>query len=297
MILYKIIENKVKKIDSKKFLSEKELQNFVEINLEEIFELKFIVSEYGHQFVIDTIGFDTKTNSPVLIEFKENQSYSVIDQGFTYLNFILTHKGDLQLKINQVFNSSINIDWSQTKIIFIARNFNKFQIEATKFKGIPIQLVEYSLFDNETIGFNFIETYKETELAAVIDKVKVLDKIEKEIKPYSLEEILKNIPENIINFFNILRERIMQIDSSIIEEIGKNGTRFKNNGLTFLYLDPKKTEIIGTLRLEHQQNLKNILINRDVKEDAVFRTKLKINREDEIEDAIYFIKKAFENTQ
>ena len=297
MILYKIIENKVKKISSKKFLSERELQKFVENNLEEIFELKFIVSEFGTQFSIDTIGFDNTINSPVIIEFKENQSYSVIDQGFTYLNYILTHKGDLQLKINEVLKNNITVDWSQTKIYFIARNFNKFQIEATKFKGLPIRLVEYNLYEDNVIGFNFIETYQEANLKVITEKTKMLEKIEKEIKPYSLEEILKGIPDNTKNIFNSLSEKVMQIDSSVIVETGKHGTIYKNNGLTFLYLDPKKTEIIGILRLKHQENLKNILINSNVKEDSVFRTRLKINREDEIEDAMLFIKKAFENTQ
>lgn len=297
MILYKIIENKVKKISSKKFLSERELQKFVENNIEEIFELKFIVSEFGTQFSIDTIGFDSTISSPVIIEFKENQSYSVIDQGFTYLNYILTHKGDLQLKINEVLKNNITVDWSQTKIYFIARNFNKFQIEATKFKGLPIQLVEYNLYEDNVIGFNFIETYQEANLKVITEKTKMLEKIEKEIKPYSLEEILKGIPDNTKNIFNSLSEKVMQIDSSVIVETGKHGTIYKNNGLTFLYLDPKKTEISGILRLKHQENLKNILINSNVKEDSVFRTRLKINKEDEIEDAMLFIKKAFENTQ
>lgn len=297
MILYKIINKKVKKIGSSKFVSEKELQNFVENNLEEIFELKFIVSEFGTQFSIDTIGFDSTINSPVIIEFKENQSYSVIDQGFTYLNYILTHKGDLQLKINEVLENNITVDWSQTKIYFIARNFNKFQIEATKFKGLPIRLVEYNLYEDNVIGFNFIETYQEANLKAIAKETQMLEKIEKEIKPYSIEEIFRDIPDNIKNIFNSLRDKILQVDSSVIEETGKHGTIYKNNGLTFLYLDPKRNQILGILRLEHQENLRNILMNRDVKEDAVFRTKLKINREDEIDDAIFFIKKAFENTQ
>jgi len=297
MILYKITNNKVKKIGSKKFVSEKELQNFVENNLEEIFELKFIASEFGTRFSIDTIGFDNNIKSPVIIEFKENQSYSVIDQGFTYLNYILTHKGDLQLKINEVLKNNVKVDWSQTKIYFIARNFNKFQIESTKFKGLPIQLIEYNLYEDNVIGFNFIETYQEVNLKAVAEGTKILKKIGKEIKPYSLEDILKDIPDNIKNIFNSLREKIMQIDSSSKEEIGKNGTIYKNNGLTFLYLDPKKTQITGILRLDHQKSLKNILINSNVRKDTVFRTKFKINSEDEIEDAIFFIKKALENTQ
>lgn len=296
MILYKITKNKAQKINSKKFINEKELQKFVENNLEELFELKFIASEFGTRFCIDTICFDTKTNSAVIIEFKENQSYSVIDQGFTYLNFILTHKGDLQLKINKVLGKDTKIDWSQTKIIFIARNFNKFQVEATRFKGIPISLVEYNLYDDGIIGFNFIEAYQETDLKAVMSDSKIMQKVREEIKPYRIEEALKDKPKKIKNIFNSIREKVLQLDNSIIESMSKSGTIYKNNGLTFLYLDPKINEIMGTLRLKHQKNLKNILVNRNVKEGAVFKTRFKIKSLDEAEDALSFIKKAFENT-
>ena len=296
MILYKITKNKTQKINSKKFINEKELQKFVESNLEELLELKFIVSEFGSRFCIDTIGFDTKTNSPVIIEFKENQSYSVIDQGFTYLNFILTHKGDLQLKINEVFSQNVHIDWSQTKIIFIARNFNKFQLEATRFKGIPISLVEYNLYDEDIIGFNFIESYQETDLKTIMSDSKIIQKVGEEIKPYNIEDTLKDKTERIKNIFNSIRDKVLQLDNSIVESMSKPGTIYKNNGLTFLYLDPKINEIMGTLRLEHQENLKNILVNRDVKKDSVFKTRFKIKNLDEIEDALFFIKKAFDNT-
>ncbi len=296
MILYQIKNKKAQKIGTKKFLSEKELQKFVENNLEEIFELKFVASEFGTRFSIDTIGFDTKTNSPVLIEFKENQSFSVIDQGFTYLYYILTHKGDLQLEIERKFGKNIKIDWSQSRIYFIARNFNKFQIESTKFKGLPISLIEYSLFENDIIGFNFIETYQEADLTPLTSKSKIIDDVGKEIKSYDLDDILKKASPEITNLFYSLREKILEIDNSVTESFGPNGAIYKNNGLTFLYIYPRSKDISGILRLEHQKNLRNILVNRDVKEDSIFKTRFSLKNEEEIEDALIFIKKALENT-
>ena len=297
MILYKIDKNKIKKIKSTKFSNEKELQTFVENNLEEILESVFIVSEFGARFSIDTVGFDEKTSSPVIIEFKENQSFSVIDQGFTYLNYILTHKGDLQLKINEKFGKNIKVDWSQTKIIFIAKNFNKFQIEATKFKGLPIQLIEYTLYENNIIGFNFVETYQETDLKSISGKNKIMKKVEEEIKQYTLEEVTTGIPVNIKSLFKILREKILEIDKSIDETAGQVKTIYKNNGLSFLYLEPKKKYLQGQLRLEHQENLRNILVNKPVKEDNIFPTLFRIDSEEEIDNVLGFIKKAFESTE
>jgi len=297
MILYKIDKDKIKKLSSSKFSNEKELQTFIENNLEEIFEFSFIASEFGTQFSIDTIGFDTKTNSPVIIEFKEGQSFSVIDQGFTYLNYILTHKGDLQLKIDEKYGKNIKVDWSQIKIFFIAKNFNKFQIEATKFKGIPIQLVEYSLYENNIIGFDFIETYQEADLKAIMSTTKAIAKVGDEIKQYTIDDILNIIPAKLINIFKNLRDKVLEIDKSVIEAIGINRTIYKNNGLTFLYIDSLKKDIRCTLRSEHQKNTRGIFINREVQDKNVFKGRIKIKNENDIEEAYYFIKKAFESTE
>ena len=35
----------------------------------------------------------------VIIEYKKGKRYSVIDQGYAYLNTLLAHKGDFVLKV------------------------------------------------------------------------------------------------------------------------------------------------------------------------------------------------------
>lgn len=56
----------VKKID---FKLEKEIQDLVEDNVQEVFDLEFVSSEFTvGEFRIDTLCFDNDTNSFVIIE-------------------------------------------------------------------------------------------------------------------------------------------------------------------------------------------------------------------------------------
>jgi len=95
MALLKIDDGKCKPINSEKFKGdEKGLQAFVERNLQELFGLQFLDTEFVVAgFRLDTIAFDPESKSCVIIEYKRGEDYSVIDQGFAYLNVLLSQRG------------------------------------------------------------------------------------------------------------------------------------------------------------------------------------------------------------
>lgn len=83
MPIFKTENNKkIKQLKTSNFRSERELQNLVENNLEEIFGVKFIHSELStgekHGGRIDTLGLD-ENNSPVIIEYKWGEKDNVIN--------------------------------------------------------------------------------------------------------------------------------------------------------------------------------------------------------------------------
>ena len=81
---------------------EKDIQNLTEANLELVFDLKFISSEFSlHNFRIDTLAFDDENNSFVIIEYKRDRSFSIIDQGYAYLYLMLNNKADFILEYNE----------------------------------------------------------------------------------------------------------------------------------------------------------------------------------------------------
>ena len=87
MDLYKLKDSKLKSVETKDFKLEKDIQNIVESNTEDLFNLQLVKSEFTIQnYRIDSLCFYQESNSFVIIEYKKGSSYSVIDQGFSYLS-------------------------------------------------------------------------------------------------------------------------------------------------------------------------------------------------------------------
>lgn len=105
----------------------------VEANLGLLFGLQFVKSEFDlHGLRIDTLAFNRKDMSFVIIEYKRDRNFSVIDQGIAYLNLMLNNKADFILEYNEAAQNKSNIkrndlDWSQSRVIFIAPEFTKYQ--------------------------------------------------------------------------------------------------------------------------------------------------------------------------
>lgn len=124
MPFFSIKQGKLVKIKGTSFRNEKEIQIITEQNLKDIFGLEFVKSEISiGNLRIDTLAFDNETKSFVIIEYKKDKNFSVIDQGFAYLSLLLNNKADIIIEYNECKNKSlkrVDVDWSQTRVIFIS---------------------------------------------------------------------------------------------------------------------------------------------------------------------------------
>ena len=102
MKLFSLNKDKLDPINGIPFKLERDIQNLIENNTSEIFDLEFVSSEFRiGDFRIDSLCFDNETNSFVIIEYKKGSSYSVIDQGYSYLSIMLNNKSDFILEYNE----------------------------------------------------------------------------------------------------------------------------------------------------------------------------------------------------
>jgi len=98
MTLFKLQGKKLLKIRDKPIDLEKDIQKVTEDNLNEIFGLKFIHTEFPIQnFRLDTVAFDDETKSFVIIEYKKEKNISVVDQALAYLSVMLNNKAEFIL--------------------------------------------------------------------------------------------------------------------------------------------------------------------------------------------------------
>lgn len=217
MALYKI-KTSLEYIKEKPFRLEKEIQDLSEQNLKTILDLEFVKSEFAlNNFRIDTLAFDIEANAFVIIEYKRDKNFSVIDQGYAYLSLMLNNKADFILEFNESQNKTLkrtDVDWSQSRVLFISPKFTNYQREAINFKDLPIELWEIKRFSNETVSFDQIQKAGAQESIKTISKTdNTIDKVAKEIKVYSEEEHLERANEEIKELYQKMKSAILNFDS------------------------------------------------------------------------------------
>ena len=149
------------KKNGKYFGLEKVIQNLVEKNLNSIFAgLEFVETEFQiDDLRPDTIAFDTEKKSFVIIEYKNVENQSLIDQGASYYQLLQDRKENFVLlyikKKNQTFDVS-DINWDETRVIFISPQYTKYQKRASSFQGLPIELYEIRKYQDEIVTLNRI---------------------------------------------------------------------------------------------------------------------------------------------
>ncbi len=211
------IEKSLQYVKEKPFRLEKEIQVMTEDNLQEILGLEYVKSEFAlHNFRIDTLAFDKEANAFVIIEYKRDKNFSVIDQGYAYLSLMLNNKADFILEFNENRNKTLkrgDVDWSQSRVLFIAPGFTTYQQEAINFKDLPIELWEVKRFENNTVSYNQIQKSGAQESIKTISKQdKSVDTVAKEIKVYLEEDLLKKCSEEIKELYEKFKSAILNFD-------------------------------------------------------------------------------------
>ena len=221
MPIFQISNSKLLPIKEKEIDLEKDIQVLTEENLATVFGLRFVSTEYALQnFRIDTLAFDSEANAFVIIEYKRDKSFSVIDQGYAYLALMLNNKADFILEFNERTKGNLgreDVDWSQSRVIFIAQTFTTYQQSAISFRDLPIELWEVKLFDNSTILYNQLLSPEAKESIKLISKSKTVDSVTREVKVYSVEDHLDKADAAVKSLFEDLRERISNLGSDIKE--------------------------------------------------------------------------------
>lgn len=221
----KLFSNKneqLKRISSSNFPLEKDIQNLVENNLEELFNLQLVKSEFTiKNFRIDSLGYDKETQSFVIIEYKKTKSFSVIDQGYTYMSLMLNNKSDFILEYIENCDETIkkkDIDWSQSRVIFISPQFTEYQKHSVNFKDVPFELWEIKKYENNLIGLIQHKTTSTEDISSInTNEEDVVSKVSKEVKLYD-ENFHLNQPKVLPStkeLYHNLKERILNIGDDI----------------------------------------------------------------------------------
>ena len=259
--LFTLKDKILKPLDSIPFKLEKEIQEIIEDNTEELFGLRLVKSEFTiGSFRLDSLCFDEETKSFVIIEYKRDKSYSVIDQGYAYLSTMLNNKADFVLEFNENFKDTLKrdeIDWSQSRIIFVSTAFSSYQKTGVNFKDVPFELWEISRFANDTISLNQLSSSSKESIKNVgKEKGTVIKSVSDEIEVFDEDTHLNNVTQNVRTLYFELKERLSVWDDFDF--------RFKKAHISIL----NKNKVKGYLNIQKNQIKIHLLRRIDFKGDV-----------------------------
>ncbi|WP_294237641.1 DUF5655 domain-containing protein [uncultured Chryseobacterium sp.] len=295
------IGNELKIVKEFPFRFEKEIQTLVERNLQTLLHLDFICSEFFlNNFRIDTLAFDRETNSFTIIEYKRDKNFSVIDQGYAYLSLMLNNKADFILEFNEKQKHTLkrtDVDWSQSKVIFISPQFTNYQREAINFKDLPIELWEIKRFENDTISFEQIQKTSAKESIKTISKNdETVEAVNKEIKVFTEQDHLQKTSSETLELYDEIKRRLISLGDDVTIQPKKQTVGFKVNNNIFcdIVLQGKGIKIYVNLKSGDLQDQKKVA--RDVSNVGHWGNgsyEIKVTDLDDIDYIISLLKQSF----
>ena len=279
---YKIQDQTLVALIEQPFKLEKEIQSIFENNLMLLTGLELVKSEFTiKNNRIDTLAFDPESQAFVIIEYKRERNYSVVDQGFTYLNLMLEYQANFVIAYNEYLNKNLklkDIDWSQSRILFVSPHFTDFQKQSTNFKDIGIELWEVERFENGILSINKIKKSKESPSLKQLQSIQspIIQNITQTIVQYDEDYHLANRSDDIKELYEQFRDSILNLAPDIEMNIRKNYIAFKCKNSNLLYIHFFKDFI----RFDISEQRKNLIDDprnffKDVVDGNYFAVKVK----------------------
>lgn len=214
MRLYQINKGQLSEIKEGCFKVERDLQKLVENNIETLMGLKLVKSEFPiKNRRVDTLAYSPKTKSFVIIEYKRDKNNNMFDQGRTYLNLLKDNQAAAVLELNNCFKKHLsvrNIDWEQSKVIFISSAFTSFQLGSLEYDDPTIEVLEVKKYGKDIMSLKSIRKVRNSINDSVRSK-----KLSKKTKRYTEEDLLFKTSDEIKKLYAQFRNAIINLDKQI----------------------------------------------------------------------------------
>jgi predicted transport protein len=301
MKLFRLNKTNLHEVEQIPFKLERDIQNLVEVNTESVFNLKFIKSELTvGKYRIDTLCFDEENNSFVIVEYKKGNSYSVIDQGYTYLQLLLNNKSDFLLVLSQHFNKVLrmeDVDWSQSRIIFVSPSYNSYQKDSVNFKDLPFELWEIKRYSNDTVVLNQHRSNSKESIETLNPNTSnsTISQVSREVKVYSEDKHLGHGSNEINEIYLMIKERVLDLGSDVEIVPRKEYIGFKR-GSNFVDIEFQKKQLKIFINMKFGSIPDPMNISRDVSKIGHYGNgdyEIKVNGDTDLDYLMVMIKQSY----
>jgi len=234
MPLFEIKNKKAKQVKTKEFKNELELHQLIDLNLEEIFGVRFIKDEHitDKHGRIETLGLD-ESNRPIVIEYKKTKEKGQLVQANRYMTWIKQNPDSFELLARKnIKNLSGDIDFSNPRILCFAQEYSID--DKCLALSLCAELWKYRYYENDTLVISREE--EPEQLITTKSKGLTIAKIEREPRvSKTVEQHLQGASSDLIDLFNRIDNDINEI-SSEIERYTTNAEIIYTTSRNFVYM-------------------------------------------------------------
>ena len=298
MALFKIDDNnKIKKTEVKQFNNERELQRLCEKNLEELFQVRYIDTEFkfGDEYTgrLDTIGIDYDGN-PVIIEYKLDKNSAVLSQVLFYMDWLVNHRGDFEIAAKNKLGNDIKIVWDNPKMILVAQDYNKYDKYAVNQINYDIYLYKYIFYKTGELYLENINVQENKKYHVDnYDNTKQTTKYQRE--EYSFEYHASKGNDDIQALLTELHEYITSISDQIEVRYPQYYIAYRTTR-NFAEVHVNKNSIIVYVMTIDYSDPENKIEKVPESYQWVLNRRIHINNKNDLDYALNIIKQSYEST-
>lgn len=235
-------------IERDPFKLEKDIQSLIEVNMGTLFGLELVSSEFAvGEFRLDSLAYDEQNSSFVIVEYKKGHSYSIVDQGYSYLSAMLNNKAEFILEYNEKTGTPLkrnSIDWASSRVIFVSPSFNTYQKNSVNFKDMPFELWEIRKFEDGLIVLDqqVSGSSENIENISGANPNSAIKKVAKEIKVSSEEQLTAGLSDDLAEVWSAFRSQLLELPNTSIHTT-RRYVSIKYEGTTLIRVGFQKKKL------------------------------------------------------
>ncbi|MCC5579246.1 DUF91 domain-containing protein [Microtetraspora sp. AC03309] len=300
--LFRIDNGKAAELRGSTFAVEVSVQRLIENNMETLFGVCFLASEYStgskHRGRIDSLGID-ENGSPVIFEYKRAANENVINQGLFYLDWLLDHREAFELLVIRTLGAKTaqEIDWRNPRLVCVAGDFNRYDTHAIEQINRSIELVRYRDFEGELLALELVAS-REGGGETGSDKQAQNGGAKAPAQAKTVTELLAQAPPSLADLYGELEAYVEGIGDDVTKKVLKLYFAFRRiKNFACVEVHPKNHTLLVYLKVDPDEVELEDGFSRDVRKIGHFGTgdlELRIRNRADLEKALPFVQASYD---
>ena len=280
---------------------EKPLQSLIERNMEALFGVRFVASEYStgkkHGGRIDSLGLD-ENGSPVIFEYKRSINENVINQGLFYLDWLMDHRAEFELLVMRKLDpaDAEQLDWTAPRLVCVASDFTRYDEHAIAQINRSIELVRYRDYDGAFLTLDLVASTTASATAAHLEDVAKPPARPSSYKTVSQLHALA--PESLRDIYDSLEANLLSLGDDVTKTTQKLYYAFRRiKNFACVEIHPQTRKLLIYLKVDPSDVSLEPGFTRDVSKIGHFGTgnlEVTISTKRDVERALPLIQASYE---